>query len=67
MRTGIISRKFVNRLIPDYMPFHKELSATEMRQILAFLQGVEYDLEREVILVSFRRFKISNRKSFFDF
>jgi hypothetical protein len=38
LRTGIISRKFVNLLIPEYRPFHKELSRTEMRDILNFLK-----------------------------
>ena len=38
MRTGIIPRRFVNLLIPEYSPFQRDLSATEMRAILEFLK-----------------------------
>jgi hypothetical protein len=38
LRKGIISRKIANLLIPDYRPFHKELSSTEMASILELLK-----------------------------
>jgi hypothetical protein len=38
-RQGIISRKFVHRLLPEYMRFDKELTRREKRDMIACLRG----------------------------
>jgi hypothetical protein len=43
LRKGVISRKFMNQLIPDHMAFHKEFSASEMKQIMDFLHCHQKD------------------------
>jgi hypothetical protein len=43
LRKGVISRKFVNTLIPDYYDFSKDFSSSEMKQILDFLHRYQKD------------------------
>jgi hypothetical protein len=49
LRQGVISRKFIKQLIPEFMPFHQEFSPAEMKQILTFLMAPSAETKIEVM------------------